>query len=876
MDVRPDVTARDPKRFRAALLLGIFCLLIYNANRRAITAGDTYPARYLPFVIWKHHTLFLEPIEKLAAQGRGTDAFWLVRRPNGHIISLYPVVVPVLVAPLYLPAVAYLDARGWTDARLDHVARVMEKLTASLLAALTVALLYLLLRRRTNARTALLLAVAYGFGTTAWVICSQALWQHGVAQLLIVGLLLQLTAPCTTTRALAAGVLCGLVAGNRPPDVVLAGVLGVYALVWAGRRRAWLFVAAAALPLGLVLLYNIFAGGNVGGGYGVIGTAQFFSFHLLPGVAGLLFSPARGLFVFSPFLLFVLVAFRHLPRSRDERWLTLAMSVGIVIQLLLYAKVDWRAGFSWGPRYMTDLVPLLMWMLVPVVASLRRVGRACFVAAVGVAILIETVGAFAYSGWMDLPLFTVTAAVKHPEWTLRNAPFVAAVREGLAPAELFVNVRGSFDGVVSGGRATSTIFAGDQAAATGWALAGHRTPPQVAITVDGRQTFSTATFVDRPDVRAALHETSRAGWRIPFDTTSLTIGEHRVTAFAWADARGDGCYLDEHTFRVLPRMPIADVSAAGDPATAAARLREHQQPGGYWLTRFTSAPRFEDPHPEMNTFLTALLVDLLDPIAAKNGLAESVQHARQHLTKQIERGGLVRYHGRPDGPGIGTLGCVITPDTDDTSLVWRVAPGADRSQLDAALETIARYRTPEGLYRSWLAPQSAYQCLDPGSDPNPTDVAIQMHLLLLLSQVRPAAGHALCEALRPVIDEDRVWVYYRKAPLVPVLRLPDLHRAGCDLELPETRMHTEIPGQQVWLSAARLLGSAPSGAELDALLRKLARNDFAAIRLDPPLFYHNDLTATVPRYYWSEDVGYALWLRLYDRYERLHDRRNDG
>jgi hypothetical protein len=32
------------------------------------------------------------------------------------------------------------------------------------------------------------------------------------------------------------------------------------------------------------------------------------------------------------------------------------------------------------------------------------------------------------------------------------------------------------------------------------------------------------------------------------------------------------------------------------------------------------------------------------------------------------------------------------------------------------------------------------------------------------------------------------------------------------------------------------------------------------------LLYHNDLTATVPRYYWSEDVGYALWLRLAHAY----------
>jgi hypothetical protein len=113
-------------------------------------------------------------------------------------------------------------------------------------------------------------------------------------------------------------------------------------------------------------------------------------------------------------------------------------------------------------------------------------------------------------------------------------------------------------------------------------------------------------------------------------------------------------------------------------------------------------------------------------------------------------------------------------------------------------------------------------------------------------------------------------------PLVPILRLADLQRAGCALELPESRMRAQVPGQEIWVSAVRLLGraSTPGGpsadaAEIRAVLRQLARDDFALLRKNPPLLYHNDLTATVPRYYWSEDAGYALWLRLYYEHEHL-------
>ena len=865
------------RELRASLLIGLCCLLVYNANGRAISSGDTYPSRYLPFAIWRHHSVLLDPIAPLAAQGRDGKAYWMMHVPGGHTISLYPVVLPVLIAPLYLPAVGYLHLRGWTDVRLDHTAKVMEKLSASLVAALSASLLYLLLRRRAAAPIALLLTLAYAFGTTTWVIGSQALWQHGMAELLVIGLLLLLTAPCTAPRALAAGLLCGLIAGNRPPDLILATALGAYGLFWAGRRRAALLAAAAALPMGLVLLYNLRVADHFAGGYGRVGKASFLQHDLLSGLGGLLFSPTRGLFVFSPFLLFLVLAWRHLPRDRGERGLALAMSAGVALQVLLYAKADWRAGTSWGPRYMTDLLPLLLWLLVPVVAALRGLGRMGFLLAVGAAVAIQAIGAFWYTGATDGAIFAVASGPHQMRaaWDWRNAPFVASLQHGLAPAAMMSEMRGDFDAIEAGGRTTSAVTAGQEVVAAGWALAGDATPWQVAVIIDGGQTVVSHTFFDRPDVRGTVHVASPAGWRIPLGTAGLAPGEHKLDAFAWGSENGEGYYLAERKLTVRTAPPAGDEDLNGGFRTAAARLRAHQQGPGYWLTAYTTAARFQEPRQEMNTFLTALLLDLLDPLAATSGLGDSLQRARQHLTGQIEAGGLVRYHGLPDAPGIGTLGCVITPDADDTALVWRLAPDRDRRRLPAALATINRYRTREGLYRTWLAPREDYQCLDPGSDPNPADIAIQMHLLLLLAKVQPPAGRALCQALRPVVDQDRVWVYYRMAPLVPILRLTDLQRAGCGLKLPESRLRTPVPGQEIWVSVVRLLGRARTpgdppadAAEIRTVLRQLAKDDFALLRKSPPLLYHNDLTATVPRYYWSEDVGYALWLRL--AYEHAH------
>src|SRR5262249_48302383 len=164
----PEPLPRGSRKRRDAaicLLLGIVSFLIYNANLRAITATDTYAARYLPFSIWRHQSLLLDPIVTDVAQGRkatGT-APWIMRGRGGHFISLYPVVLPVVIAPLYLPLIPYLDGKGWHPLELDYVARIMEKLCASLIAATTVMLVYLLLRRRSDPKTAALLTVVFAF-----------------------------------------------------------------------------------------------------------------------------------------------------------------------------------------------------------------------------------------------------------------------------------------------------------------------------------------------------------------------------------------------------------------------------------------------------------------------------------------------------------------------------------------------------------------------------------------------------------------------------------------------------------------------------------------------------------------------------------------
>jgi len=415
---------------RRAALLAALAFLVYNANLRVIATGDSRAARYLPFAVLRSGSLTLDDFEAQVKAGI-EEQYW-VAETQGRLASQYPVVTPLLVTPLYIPAALYLHAVGWEERSLGFLAALMEKLSASLVAALSVGLLFLVLRRRAPPVDALLLTLAYGFGTSTWSTSSQALWQHGPAQLLIILALLAVTGEPTAGRFALAGTCCGLLVANRAPDLLLAAALALFVAVShrrEPRRLAAFFLPSVAVGV-LLLTYNYALFGRLLGGYFLTGPAgSFFQHPVTAGLAGSLLSPGKGLLVFSPFLVFLL-ARPFLRGPRRDALLTACLTAGVIAQLLLYGRVDWRAGYCYGQRYLADLIPLLIWLLVPVLARLRTPGRTAFITCMAAAAWIQTVGAFYYPAGGSDPL--LNRDFDSP-WQIENAQFLLELRNGPAP-----------------------------------------------------------------------------------------------------------------------------------------------------------------------------------------------------------------------------------------------------------------------------------------------------------------------------------------------------------------------------------------------------------------------------------------------------------
>lgn len=995
---------RWDRNLQIALLLFCTSFLVFNSNLRTIGAVDTYAARYLPLSIWKNGSLLLDPIANHVAQGLAVpqksgqqgEAWWMLKTQQEKLVSMYPPVTPLVVAPLYLPAVIYLNATDWSPQRVERVARVMEKLAASFVTSICVAWMFLLLRRQSEVPVAASLTTLFAFGTSTWVISSQALWMHGVAQLLVIGLLwLAVSQQKSPGRALFGGLLCGLLGCNRQPDAILAMAFVAYAFA-LDRRNFGFFVFGGALPVAATFAYNLQVVGHVLGGYGLAlgGNRILMSWTgTLEGVWGLLVSPVHGLLTFSPFLAFAPLGLLLHAKQPRTRLLSMAVGAAVVCQIFFYGAVNWIAGVSWGPRFLTDALPLLFWALPPVIRHFGVIGRRAFAALGLIAVVSSLIGAFGYNGiahaaylgdhpgrnykehkvnaekaawmfahspWKSLPVFfndlfpglygsidrlsissdgtatvegwslfgshqpfdvhllvdgvRIPGGANHfeyredvakfmgnsaagawkisfpaslmksdrpvfsawvrshpnaPPWALQAfelpKPVVVAPLVALTPAE--ASWKGAIDVV--------HVYPNRGVDVVGWTTRGQLAPENLELWLDGKRVAVIDAFHRRPDVEQVLGISSPSGWRVRIPARSLTEGEHQVSVVLPQQSLSlTPQHLIAKKFSVTataarphwsPSMPMSDM------AGLAAKLLEHQQEvGGYWLTDYTSDTRFDKPGIELNVFSTAAIVDLLSPVSDRWELSGMLNRAKGFLSMQIEEeSGLVRYHGRPDMPSHGVLGCKITPDADDTALVWRLAPVSDDKLKAKARAMLEAFKTPEGLYRTWLSTSDHYDCVDPGRDPNPADIGIQIHVLMWLNQVDATAAREFCKVLQSRSEDPSLWVYYKKAPAAVVWRLPALRAMGCPIKLPQSLLTVEDADQRLWLRIIERIQVTEAGIDRhelqinEDLLRQVAEGGFSRVWQSPLLYFHNDLTATVRRYYWSPELGLALWLRLF-------------
>jgi hypothetical protein len=383
-----------------------------------------------------------------------------VIRPDGTAYSVYGVGQAVLSLPLYLagrlveqvspPPVRKLFAGpnlgDWGGSVPIFFVSLLNQFVMPLVCLLVFAFC---LRLGFSQWTALLTTLIFGFGTSAWVFAHDY-FQHALESLALLSCIYVLFSniDCLRPRhALAAGMLLaggiltrvnllfaapliglyllslaiGRVGGGitEPPVNTGSGAFRIHAAwasVWAVRSYAIAFTAPILIVFILTLVLNAARYGSALA-FSPAAAQQGFTLNVLPGVYGYLLSLGRSIFLYSPALILGVAMIPKLFRER-RREAVLIVSLA-AIYLLFYSSFRlWHGEWSWGPRYLFLVVPLLT---IPIGYGLAN--RVTLFAALALTMLgagVQFLGivvnySFVYYDWMAMGLLPERAFLFVPE-----------------------------------------------------------------------------------------------------------------------------------------------------------------------------------------------------------------------------------------------------------------------------------------------------------------------------------------------------------------------------------------------------------------------------------------------------------------------------
>ena len=321
--------------------------------------------------------------------------------------------------------------------------------------------------------------------------------------------------------------------------------------------------------------------------------------------------------------------------------------------------------------------------------------------------------------------------------------------------------------------------------------------------------------------------------------------------------------------------------------TAINLLTTSQQEDGNWVPELTPHPMYEEAVAEPEVTATGMMLSVLRPIAESYCLQPQVNSAFEFVSSQIEPSGLVRFYGRHDhlSPENQNVSIApdrwMSPDLGDTALAWLVAtPSHGRERVYQMLDHIEEHRDEQhGMYLTWLGDPDSYFMRHRARNPIDIQILFEVYLVMQSQRVEMEAAGRICDFLQHHVNEKDYWVWFRYAPLAPLLTLYDMELAGCPLEVDPDLLEpsAEHQADYYWLAETFLqlnrveFSTPPPAAELRAIerrLRVMARNDFESMQMYPAMIYNKEIEE--PRgFYWMTEFGLALWLRVAEKLQRF-------
>ena len=370
---------------------------------------------------------------------------------DGHFYTIFPIGTSILAVPFVagidlvltnVPSVeeflrAHMPAINKTVTIINGYF-AFEMLIASCFVALTTVVFFLIARNYLSLLLALLSMFVFAFCTSAWSVAATALWQHGPSMLMLTLVFYLLIRGQSNSRFIClAGLPLAFSYILRPTNAVPIFFLSIFVVIHHRKEAPLYFLLAGGIMVAF-FAYNL----------SIYGTplSPYYAPNRLghnpsfwEALAGNLISPGRGLFIFSPILLFSVLGVILMYRNKAATQLDYYLICIIVLHWVIISTFShWWGGKSFGPRFFSDILPFLCYFLVrylefaPDLARGRRlVLNTAFLVCLSISFAIHFRGAtsMAVWGWHETPLHLD----QHPEriWDWRDLQFLRLDRRDL-------------------------------------------------------------------------------------------------------------------------------------------------------------------------------------------------------------------------------------------------------------------------------------------------------------------------------------------------------------------------------------------------------------------------------------------------------------
>jgi hypothetical protein len=338
------------KPYATPFFLFLIAFCIFVAGMRYMASGDAIPAILLPISLIRERNLDFNEFVK-----NKNHLPYPFRNVNGRIVSNFPILPGLLNTPIFLLAYFF----GMSLQQMAKWRILLSLLSAAAIASLSVVFMYLALKIITSRNKAIFFSLVYALATSAWSVAAIGIWQHGPSIMFITAALWLLL---RKDRYLPySGLLLSLAFFNRPSNLLIALPLTIYVFLHY-RQYFRTYLTAALLPVPFFLSYSYVYFNKP---LFIYGFPLDLSDNLFAGMAGSLFSPSHGIFIFTPILLFSAgPLIKSLSPKKYDIFYTYLAVAAMAVLLLHSQRLDWYGGWSYSYRYLVETLPILTIFLV--------------------------------------------------------------------------------------------------------------------------------------------------------------------------------------------------------------------------------------------------------------------------------------------------------------------------------------------------------------------------------------------------------------------------------------------------------------------------------------------------------------------------------